>query len=239
MELPFGGKRLHLLLKCFTFCWDRVTLSTTCLLRKLQRKAKLMSYNMQGEEQAFWVMSAPKQQGHANAERKRKKNRDGVNAWQTQHALSAVITCVSTQFGQTGVMKRYIPHGSSLAIAFFSFSINMQIGMMGILTWISILKQCFISSTDILRDAEGPGLKIKIHMWGEKQDCVLMDKQHSFTSLLLWLSSHKGFWRGKNVPLTRKEKKQRLPSADISVKNRPLGEFVRRSRWRPTSIHNW
>lgn len=75
-------KRLHLLLKCFTFCWDRVTLSATCLLRKLQSKAKLMSYNMQGEQQAFWVMSAPKQQGHANSER---KNRDGVKAWQTRH----------------------------------------------------------------------------------------------------------------------------------------------------------
>lgn len=75
-------KRLHLLLKCFTFCWDRVTLSATCLLRKLQSKAKLMSHNVQGEQQAFWVMSAPKQQGHANSER---QNRDGVKAWQTRH----------------------------------------------------------------------------------------------------------------------------------------------------------
>lgn len=61
-------KRLHLLLKCITFCWDTITLSAKRLLNKLQSKAKFMSYNAQQEQQAFSVMSAPKLQGHANAE---------------------------------------------------------------------------------------------------------------------------------------------------------------------------
>lgn len=69
----FGRKkRLHLLLKCFTFCWDRVTLSATCLLRKLQSKAKLMSYNMQGKQQAVWVMS-PKHQSNKAMPTQREK----------------------------------------------------------------------------------------------------------------------------------------------------------------------
>lgn len=77
-------KRLHLLLKCFTFCWDTVTLSAKRLLNKLQSKAKLMSYNTQGEQQAFWVMSVPKLQGHANAEasnRDRGKSLTNGSTW--------------------------------------------------------------------------------------------------------------------------------------------------------------